>query len=296
MESGRFFRVTSVRADEYGMLMPDIEFPTNQIEVQNTFYRDPSTSVCISKSPMIRDPYEHQTVYVAKSKQGENAGEGIFAKRMIPNGSLVALFNGTRQRDPLYSKTLPAFSDYRIALDRCVSLDISDKLKILSTYRATLGHKGCHSFNSNSAFSEICHPRFGRIMSIVAKEDIPCHGEILVSYNYRICHAPDWYIDLWFKHLREDENLSEEEVYQFAKRESRLSQIPVTVPPPPRTSSRFSPCGRCKEHIGLDDSSFTCDICEVWHHLRCTRIDLEDFKSYLERKETITCDRCSTFR
>ena len=299
MESSRFFRTTSVISDEYGMLMLDVEFPTNQIEVQNTFYREPSTSVCISKSPMIRDPYEHQTVYVAKSKQGENAGEGIFAKRMIPKGSLVALFNGTRQRETLNtlnSKNLTLFSDYAITLDRCVSLDIPDKYKTLSAYRATLGHKSCHSFTSNSTFTEIFHPRFERIMAIVAKEDIPRHEEILVSYNYRMCHAPEWYTDLWFKHLREDQNLTEEEVYQAARRESRLSQLTLSVPPPPRKSSRFFPCRRCNEHIGLEESCFACDICELWHHLRCTRIDLEDFKLYSDRKETITCDRCSTFR
>ena len=296
LESGRFFRTTSIVYDEYGMPFPEIEFPTNQREVQNTFYRDPSTSVCISKSPMTRDPYEHQTVYVAKSKQGEYAGEGIFAKRLIQKGSLVAIFNGLRQRDPIYSKNMPAFSDYRIGLDRMVSLDIPDKFKSLSRYRATLGHKTCHSFTPNSTFIEMNHPRFGKVMSVFAKEDIPCDEEVLVSYNYRLTQAPDWYVELWFKHLREVENLTEEEVYQAAKKESRFKESPITVPPPPRSSSRFIPCGKCKAHVGLEDTSFFCDICEAWHHLACTQIDVKDFESLLEMKETITCDRCSTFR
>jgi hypothetical protein len=278
------------------MPIPEIEFPTNQIEVQNTFCRDPSTSVCISKSPMIRDPYEHQTVYVAKSKQCEYAGEGIFAKRLIRKGSLVAIFNGLRQRDPMYTKNIPAFSDYRIALDRIISLDITDKFTSLSIYRATLGHKTCHSFSANSTFMEINHPRFGRVMSVVAKEDIACDEEVLVSYNYRISQAPNWYIDLWFQHLREDKNLTEEEVYQAAKKECRFNHSPIAVSPPPRSSSRFIPCGKCKAHVGLEDASFTCDICEKWHHLRCTQIDAKDFKTYLETKEPITCDRCSRFR
>ena len=278
------------------MPIPEVEFPTNKTEVQNTFCRDPSTSICISKSPMIRDPYEHQTVYIAISKQGEHAGEGIFAKRLIHKGSLVAIFNGLRQRDPIYSKKTWAFSDYRITLDRTVSLDIPDKLISLSIYRATLGHKTCHSFLSNSRFAEINHPRFGKVMSIVAKEDIPCNEEVLVSYGYRISEAPDWYVDLWFQHLRQDKNLTEAEVYQAAKKESRFSQAPIAVPPPPRSSSRFIPCGKCKEHVGLEDVSFSCDICEIWHHLRCTQIEIKDFKSYLEMKEALTCDMCSKYR
>ena len=278
--------------------MPDIEFPTNQKAVQNVFQRDPSTSICISKFPMIRDPYEHQTVFVAASRQGEFAGEGLFAKRMIKKGDLVALFNGLRQRDPIYSKNTLAFSDYRIALDRSISLDISEKFKNLATYRATLGHKTCHSFKSNSVFTQINHPRFGRIMAIVANDDIPCHGEILVSYNYRICQAPEWYVELWFKHLREDNNLTEEEVYQAAKKESRLSQLPLRVPPPPRTSSRFLPCGKCKEHIGLAEDSFTCDICDVWHHLKCkiSDWDVKDDEPCIDVNKSFICDNCSRFR
>ena len=295
MKCGRFCRIISTKPDKYGMPMFEIEFPNNKIEIQNTFHRDTSTRLSISKSPMIRDPYEHQTIYIAKSKQAEDAGEGIFTKRMIPSGSLVALYNGTRQRDP--PNVMPQFSDYRLELDRCISLDIPDKYRTLPAYRATLAHKACHSFKPNANFVGIVHPRFGKIMSIIATEDIQHHEEVLVSYNYRMVHAPQWYVDFWFTHLRENENMSEEGLYQLAKKESRLNGVLLTVPPPPRTSPRFSPCGKCKQHIGLEDASFNCDICGVWYHFSCcTRIDLESFKLYLEREETVTCDRCSTFR
>ena len=296
LESGRFFRTTSVRTDDYGMLIPEIEFPTNQIETQSSYCREPSTAVCISKSPMTRDPYEHQTVYVAKSKQGEYAGEGLFAKRLIPSGSLVALFNGVRQRDPIYSKNMPEFSDYRIALDRVVSLDIPEKSKNLINYRATVGHKTCHSFKPNSTFSEINHPRFGKIMSVVATKDIPSHEEILVTYGYRIWQSPAWYTGLWFEYLREDLNLTEEQVFHAARKESRFSQAPVSVPPPHKSSSRFLPCGECKEHIGFGVGSFNCDICKTWYHLSCTQIEPNNSDACLERKESITCDGCSAFR
>ena len=54
----------------------------------------------------------------------------------------------------------------------------------------------------------------------------------------RICQAPGWYVDLWFKHLREDEGLSEEALYVMARKESRLG-VPVAVTPPDRESDRY---------------------------------------------------------
>ena len=295
LESGKFFRTTSIQSDEYGMIIPEVEFPTNKIETQNIFCREPSTAVCISRTPLVRDPYEHQTVYVAESKQSKFAGEGLFAKRLIEAGSLIALFNGVRQRDPIYSKNMPEFSDYRIALDRIVSLDIPEKCKSLQNYRATLGHKTCHSFKPNSSFAEINHPRFGRIMSIVASRNILCNEEILVSYGYRIWQSPAWYANLWFEYLREDLNLTEEEVFHAARKESRFSQAPVPIPPPLKSSSRFLPCGKCKEHIGFGDGSFNCHICNVWYHLSCSQMEPKNINSHLDRDNPIVCDNCSAF-
>ena len=72
----------------------------------------------------------------------------------------------------------------RLTGDTC--LDIPKGLECLARYRATLAHKACHSFSPNAAFAELHHPRFGDIMSIVAKRDIGRGEEVLVSYNYAI--------------------------------------------------------------------------------------------------------------
>ena len=53
----------------------------------------------MSLTPTSRDPYEQQTVYVGQSKIHPEAGEGLFAKRPLSTGALVALFNGVRQRE-----------------------------------------------------------------------------------------------------------------------------------------------------------------------------------------------------
>ena len=75
----------------------------------------------------------------------------------------------------------------RLTGDTC--LDIPKGMENLGRYRATLGHKACHSFTPNAAFTELHHPRFGDIMSIVAKRDIVRGEEVLVSYNYAIHQA-----------------------------------------------------------------------------------------------------------
>ena len=47
-----------------------------------------STSLWISSQPLEQEPYEQQTVYVGESRVAPNAGEGLFAKRKIPEGML----------------------------------------------------------------------------------------------------------------------------------------------------------------------------------------------------------------
>ena len=42
-------------------------------------------------------------------------------------------------------------------------------------------------------FSRIDHPRFGLIICVVAKRDLPAGEEILVNYNMDMALAPEWY-------------------------------------------------------------------------------------------------------
>ena len=270
LESGQYCRVHLTMTDK----MPDVKLDIVS-EKPVSFYL--STSLQISNRPLEQDPYEQQTIYVGQSNISPDAGEGLFAKRDIPEGHLVALFNGVRQRDPVFSaRKQPEFSDYRISLRTDVSLDIPATFVSLNKYRATLGHKCCHSFKNNAKFVDIRHPRYGHIMSVVAQRDIAAHEEVLVSYNYRICQAPRWYVDLWFKHLREDQNLSEETLHVMARKEARLGGFPISVPPPNRNSDRFLPCPMCDEHIGLNNNSVSCaGNCHKWFHCSCVSLGPE---------------------
>jgi len=62
--------------------------------------------------------------------------------------------------------------------------------------------------------------------------------ELLVNYNYSLSNAPDWYKEKYFQHLREEENVSEEELHSLAKRKSKQFQTRLQVPPPPKGSNR----------------------------------------------------------
>ena len=84
------------------------------------FRYDPSTCMRISRDPLLEDPYEQDTVYVAQSGIATDAGEGLFAKRNLRKGELVALFSGLREVKHGRSVTITAgdeaWSDYRLTL------------------------------------------------------------------------------------------------------------------------------------------------------------------------------------
>ena len=73
-----------------------------------------------SRCPLLEDPYEQETVYVAQSKIGEAAGEGLYAKKHIRKGQLVCLFNGIRCNKTGHHTRITAededWSDYRLTL------------------------------------------------------------------------------------------------------------------------------------------------------------------------------------
>lgn len=294
LKYGHFGKVEGVFDDKSGFPFPQVRI----LDPSVSFTYDPSMSVLISKSPLVRDPYEHQTVYVKKSTI-PFAGEGLFAKRFLPAGTLVALFNGIRQRESGFIKNPREFSDYRIGLGTGeICLDIPEPYTSLKKYSATLAHKACHSFNPNSAFKEFFHPRFGRIMSIVTDADVHIHQEILVSYNYRIHQAPAWYQSLYFTYLREDKKMSEESIYLTARRIARDHGVSIAIPPPSRSSSRFLACGICNEHVGFDTLALACDKCTTWYHVRCTDVKQEDvfeeneFGHKIPKIDLWTCMAC----
>ena len=193
-----------------------------------TYSYDPSGASCISKTPLLRDPYEKRYVYV-KESEVPFAGEGLWAKTAIKEGRVCALFNGVRHNHQRGGTDLP-WSDYRISCEKGVDLDIQPVHVSTDNYRATLGHKTCHSFSPNCDFAQFWHPRHGLIMSIVATRDIRPGEELYASYNYVIAMAPDWYQEQWFRHVREELSWSEQQIQAWARKMKRMNGVAVVIP------------------------------------------------------------------
>ena len=63
-------------------------------EQRVTFCR--STESSVGAGPLVPDPYEERTVEVRASGVGDG-GEGLYVKRNIAKGELIAFYNGVRK-------------------------------------------------------------------------------------------------------------------------------------------------------------------------------------------------------
>ena len=70
-----------------------------------------------------------------------------------------------------------------------------------SQYKASLGHKICHSFKPNCEYDNFDHPRFGPIVAAISLIPITKGEEILASYGY----SPETNIPRWFAKAYEEE-------------------------------------------------------------------------------------------
>ena len=127
------------------------------------------------------------------------------------------------------STDLP-WSDYRIFCKKGVDLDIQTAYVSTDNYRATLGHKTCHSFSPNYDFAQFWHPRHGLIMAIVATRDIRPGEELYACYNYVIAVAPDWYQEQWFRHVREELGWSEQKIQAWTRKMNRMNGLSMVIP------------------------------------------------------------------
>ena len=86
-----------------------------------------------------------------------------------------------------------------MALPQSEVINVPEQYWNISHYRATLGHKVNHSFNStNSRFGLAYHPRFGNIRAIYAIKNITKGSEIFSNYAYKPGSAvPEWYSSLY---------------------------------------------------------------------------------------------------
>ena len=214
---------------------------------------DISTQTVISQFPLLPDLWEAQLVEVKNSTVGTDAGQGLYLKRSVSAGQIVALFNGIRcrsSRNNSNDKSPDQSYDYRIRLNGDMDIDIPPVFTQLDQYCATLGHKANHSFTPNARCQSFLirsieflqanvhqyrwvrfqHPRFGLIVAIKAIKDMAEGSEVLVNYGMGMADAPIWYKMLWVKHLREDRHFSDKDIMDWCGRQYAMNGRLIDLP------------------------------------------------------------------
>ena len=94
------------------------------------------------------DPLDRRNVYVSNTTLNySGAGEGLFAKRDLPEGSLVSHYCGMREYGQSFSnQTSKGHSNLYMNLLLCrkeeeIYINVPPPYDNLVLYRATLGHK-----------------------------------------------------------------------------------------------------------------------------------------------------------
>jgi hypothetical protein len=164
------------------MLKPEIQEIQERLDREYGY--DLSSSTVISSDPLLEDPFEQKTVYVAESAL-ENAGEGLFLRRDLASGDLAALYNGVRMSESeARIRKDDRRSPYRIHGWNSDVLNIPTSSQDTETYCATLGHKANHAKKANSEYRYVHHPRFGEIVGLFMLEDAVAGQEVVVDYGY----------------------------------------------------------------------------------------------------------------
>jgi len=163
-----------------------------------TFHYEELTSWDVERQPLMADPYECRWCQVQGSKL-EQGGEGLFSKREVEEGDLVAFYGGIQVDHTNYA------SDYKIRLTDDTDIDIPQAWLDTESYCATLAHKTNHSFTPNCQWNDFFHPRFGLLRSVQAIRHIDEGEEILVNYKIGpLPSAPDWYKQVLLRHLQSE--------------------------------------------------------------------------------------------
>lgn len=75
--------------------MPAIQV-TQPLGSAPTYKYEPRSGTFVTSQPRVRDPLDQRNVYVANSLLPVSGiGDGLFARRFLPAGSLVAYYAGT---------------------------------------------------------------------------------------------------------------------------------------------------------------------------------------------------------
>ncbi len=203
MMSGQMSKIVGGSVDVTGVRVPKFQDP----EPSSTVYRYVEQERGKLVDPLVPDITEETWVYVAPSTLGPEAGDGVFAKRDIPENTVVAFYGGMRFNLSEWNSTKSVDPHYwmKVEGDNSV-MHLPDELgSNITKYRATLAHKINHSFNHwNCLFHSLDHPRFGLIPAARVVDNVPEGRELLCMYEYEYHLAAPWYQELWRRDIDSD--------------------------------------------------------------------------------------------
>jgi histone-lysine N-methyltransferase SETD7 len=213
---------------------------------------DESTATCISRHPLLPDPFEQRCVYVKASSTPES-GEGLFALRDLPSNTVVTWYSGTRDKGykaerrkwSENSNTISLIDDDPNAPD--VDIDVAEEWSHTARYCASLAHKCNHSFDplhQNAKYDMALHPRFGLIKSIRTLRPVSKDEELFVDYGYSLkidpktgdvkgSSGPEWYRKAYAQH-QETRNRTQQGVN--ASESASAARTPATNQRPKKRS------------------------------------------------------------
>jgi len=201
--AGRSGRLTGSH-EVHGVLVPTFTITDNSSD--NHYERWISTDLRMLCPPHRQDPYESTLVRVAKSEV-EGGGEGLYARKNIPAGTLIAYYNGIRmtkeQRTPYGDTGYAIFVEWAERGRRTGDhMDLPPEFHASENYTSTLAHKLNHSFIANCEWSNAEHPCYGLIPSVTTCLDVTEGQELTINYGLDMERAPEWYMDCWDLHSR----------------------------------------------------------------------------------------------
>jgi len=110
---GLSHRVEGLTKKENGIPLPILSSPLSKEVIR----RDKN----MRTAPLSKEPWEHLRVE-ARDSWMPDAGEGLFAKRLLKKGTLVALYNGVKEVPSLSQ----GWSDYRVKVNGDFDIDIPE--------------------------------------------------------------------------------------------------------------------------------------------------------------------------
>jgi len=178
--------------------------PSFQITSEKIYKRWISTEENIACPPHLADPYESSLVQVKQSGM-DGAGEGLFAKVDIPEGVIVAYYNGLRfnagDRMKEDETGYAIFVEHNARVDKHAKhMDIPSRYHSSQDYSATLAHKLNHRFSPNCLWDNAEHPVHGLVPAVRTMVAVSAGEELTIHYQLDMERAPDWYADEWEKH------------------------------------------------------------------------------------------------